>query len=173
MDIKTSCHLYTRSTIAHFLNPMLLLANFVNTKWCRKPEKLLKPWKMGTHLRVLLDKSFPMNTNMTGQGLNGFQETLDESSHNIGRVNPLMLRGSSSKCCLVLLIITVEIRMIFQIIWRGVVCYVLNNISPSNFFLTLLLPARFHQNCPLLLAAMSINGLTNPRQCHCCITAWN
>ena len=28
-------------------------------------EKLLKPWHMGTHLRVL-SESYPMNTNMTG-----------------------------------------------------------------------------------------------------------
>ena len=24
-----------------------------NTKWCKNPEKLFKPWQMGTHLRVL------------------------------------------------------------------------------------------------------------------------
>ena len=45
------------------LTLMLLLANF--TKWCKNPEKWLKPWQMGTHLRAL-SKSFPMNTNMTG-----------------------------------------------------------------------------------------------------------
>ena len=44
---------------------MLLLANLPNTKWCKNPEKLPKPWQMGTHLRVL-SESFPMNTNMTG-----------------------------------------------------------------------------------------------------------
>ena len=44
---------------------MLLVTNLANTKWCRKPEKWLKPWHMGTHLRVL-SESFPMNTNMTG-----------------------------------------------------------------------------------------------------------
>ena len=31
----------------------------------QKPEKLLKPWQMGTHLRVL-HESYPMHTNMTG-----------------------------------------------------------------------------------------------------------
>ena len=30
-------------------------------------QKLLKPWHMGTHLRVL-SKRYPMNTNMTGFG---------------------------------------------------------------------------------------------------------
>ena len=32
---------------------MLLVANLAITKWCKKPEKLLKPWQMGIHLRVL------------------------------------------------------------------------------------------------------------------------
>ena len=36
----------------------------VNRKLFKKAEKLLKPWHMGTHLRVL-SESFPMNTNMT------------------------------------------------------------------------------------------------------------
>ena len=31
----------------------------------KNPEKLLKPWTMGTHLRVL-SKSYQMNTKMTG-----------------------------------------------------------------------------------------------------------
>ena len=38
-------------------------------------------------------------------------------------------------------------RKILQNTWRRIVCYVLNNISPSNIYLTLLLLARFHQNC--------------------------
>ena len=44
---------------------MLLVASLADTKWCKKPEKSLKPWHMGTHLKVLI-KSFPMSTNMTG-----------------------------------------------------------------------------------------------------------
>ena len=44
---------------------MLLVANLANTKVCKKPEKLLKPWQMGTHLREL-SKSYSMNTNKTG-----------------------------------------------------------------------------------------------------------
>ena len=47
------------------LTLMLLVANLVNTKWCKKTEKRLKPWHMGTHLRVL-SESYPMYTNMTG-----------------------------------------------------------------------------------------------------------
>ena len=44
---------------------MLLMANLFNAKWCIKAEKRLKPWHMGTHLRVL-SRSSPMNINMTG-----------------------------------------------------------------------------------------------------------
>ena len=44
---------------------MLLIATLANTKLCKNPEKLLKPWQMGTHLRVL-SESYPKNTNMTG-----------------------------------------------------------------------------------------------------------
>ena len=47
------------------LTHMLLVANLANTKWCWNLKKWLKPWQMGTHLRVL-SKSYPMNTNMTG-----------------------------------------------------------------------------------------------------------
>ena len=48
-----------------FLTFILLVVNLADIKWCKKPEKWLKPWHMGTHLRVL-STSFPMNTNMTG-----------------------------------------------------------------------------------------------------------
>ena len=44
------------------------------------------------------------------------------------------------------LVITMELRKILQNIWRGFVCYVLNNIFPSNNYRSLLLPASFHQN---------------------------
>ena len=47
------------------LTLMLLVANFANTQWCKKPEKWLKPLHMGTHLRVL-SESILMSTNMTG-----------------------------------------------------------------------------------------------------------
>ena len=42
-----------------------MVANLANAKWFKRLEKLLKPWHMGTHFRVL-SESFPMNTNMTG-----------------------------------------------------------------------------------------------------------
>ena len=48
----------------------------------------------------------------------------------------------------ILLMITMELRMNFQNIWRRVVGNVLNNMCPSNIFPTLLLPSRFHQNLP-------------------------
>ena len=45
------------------LTLMLLVANLANTKSGKKPGKLLKPWHMGTHLRVL-SESYLMNNNM-------------------------------------------------------------------------------------------------------------
>ena len=45
------------------LTLMLLVANFPITKWCRKTEKVLKPWHMGIHLRVH-GETYLMNTNM-------------------------------------------------------------------------------------------------------------
>ena len=47
------------------LTLMLLVANFAQTKWCKKVEKWRKHWQMGTHLGVL-NESFPMNTIVTG-----------------------------------------------------------------------------------------------------------
>ena len=44
---------------------MLLVVNLAITKWYNAPEKWLKPWHMGTNMRVL-SKSCQMNTNMTG-----------------------------------------------------------------------------------------------------------
>ena len=68
---------------------MLLVANFANPKNdAKNPEKLLKPWQMGTHL-IVLRESFPMSTHMTWFGC--FQNSLhpfalDESILSIGRV---------------------------------------------------------------------------------------
>ena len=54
------------SSVSYYgLTLMLLVVNLADTKWCKKPGKWLKPWQMGTHLRVL-SESFPMSTNMTG-----------------------------------------------------------------------------------------------------------
>ena len=45
---------------------MLLVAKLTKYKMMqKKPENLLKPRQMGTHLRAL-HESYPMNTNMTG-----------------------------------------------------------------------------------------------------------
>ena len=44
---------------------MLLVTNLANTKLCIKPDKCLKSWHMGTHLKVL-SEGYPMNTNMIG-----------------------------------------------------------------------------------------------------------
>ena len=43
---------------------MLLVATLANAQWCWNPAKWLKPWQMGTHLRVL-SESYPMNINIT------------------------------------------------------------------------------------------------------------
>ena len=53
-----------------WLTLMLLVAYLANTKWCKKTEKGLKPWHMGTHMRAL-GESYLMNTNITG--LDGFK----------------------------------------------------------------------------------------------------
>ena len=44
---------------------ILLVTTWTFTKICKKSEKWLKPWHMGTHMRVL-SESFPMIINMTG-----------------------------------------------------------------------------------------------------------
>ena len=49
------------------LTLLLLVANFVNTKLYKNPEKWPKPWKLGTHLKAL-SESYLMSTNMTGFG---------------------------------------------------------------------------------------------------------
>ena len=76
------------TSAAEGLTLMLLVANFASKKWCKNPEKGLKPWQIGTHLRVL-GESYPMNTNMTG--FKWFSKSLchcvlDESSLSMGRV---------------------------------------------------------------------------------------
>ena len=43
---------------------MLLADNLANTKKMQNPKEWMKPWHMGTYLRVL-GESYPMNTNMT------------------------------------------------------------------------------------------------------------
>ena len=77
------------------LTLMLLVANFANTKWCKKPEKWLKPCHMGTHLREL-GRSYPMDTNSTG--FRWFSAVfasmcfaLDEGSLSIGKVKSLKI----------------------------------------------------------------------------------
>ena len=47
------------------LTLMLVVADLANTKWCKKPERWLKPCHIVSHLRVL-SECYPMNTNMIG-----------------------------------------------------------------------------------------------------------
>ena len=56
---------YILGSLIFLLTLMLVVANLVNKKWCKKDKKWLKPWHMGNHLRVL-SEYFPMNTNMAG-----------------------------------------------------------------------------------------------------------
>ena len=53
---------------------------------------------------------------------------------------------------------------ILKNIWRGVLCKVLIDISPSNIFPTLLSACIFHQKCQTVLAAVSINGFRSTGQ---------
>ena len=66
---------YSLSLLPKILSQTLVLVvtKLANTKWGKKPAKWLKPWHVGTHLRVL-SESFLMNTNMIG--LDGFQKWL-------------------------------------------------------------------------------------------------
>ena len=61
---------------------------------------------------------------------------------------------------MILLMITLELRMILKNIWRSILGNVLNNIFPSNNFPHHFFSARFYRNCQAVLAAVSINGLT-------------
>ena len=54
-------HIPIQLEVAVALTLMLVVANLANTKLYRKPEKVLKPWNMGTHMKVL-GESYPMNT---------------------------------------------------------------------------------------------------------------
>ena len=45
---------------------LLVVANFANTKIMQKTYFLLKPWHVGTYLRVLSKSYLQMNTNMIG-----------------------------------------------------------------------------------------------------------
>ena len=49
----------------NLLNPYAAGGYFVQYEMKQKPVKWLKPWHMGTHLRVL-SESYPMNTKFTG-----------------------------------------------------------------------------------------------------------
>ena len=68
MVLKNICVLVLWTKVALAMvgwNLMPLVANLANAKWCKKTWSWLKPWHMGTHLRVL-SQSYPMNTNTTG-----------------------------------------------------------------------------------------------------------
>ena len=67
---------------------MLVVANFANTKSCKKAKKWLKPWHMGIHLKV---RNGAIQRIPTWQGLKHFQKSLqhcalDKDSLSIGRV---------------------------------------------------------------------------------------
>ena len=69
---------------------MLVVARFAKAKYCKNSEKSLKPWHVGTHLRVL-SESYLMTTNMSGfTCFSKIFAFLDKSSLSIGRVNSLV-----------------------------------------------------------------------------------
>ena len=57
--------LHTHNDPQVSFNPYAAGGKFGQYKMMQKPEKWLKPWHMGTHLRAL-NKNYPMNTNMIG-----------------------------------------------------------------------------------------------------------
>ena len=66
--IKNICILMLLTKLGSALKGLtlkLLVANLANAKRGKRPENLLKPWHMGTHLREL-SESYLMNINMTG-----------------------------------------------------------------------------------------------------------
>ena len=89
------------------------------------------------------------------------------SANGLMLSNPLMLKSCSRNCCLRNCCLefkdtfdnNLEIEYDFVKYLNESCCNVLINISPSNIFLIVLLPARYHQNCLALLGAVSINGL--------------
>ena len=62
---------------------------------------------------------------------------------------------------MILLMITLELRMILKNIWRSILGNVLNKLFPSSNFPHQFFSARFHRNCQAVLAAVSINGLNS------------
>ena len=75
---------------------MLLVSNLANTKWCKKPEKWLKPWHLGSHMRVL-EESYPINTKMTGFKILCFLVHWTKVASAMEGLTPLMLRLLLSK----------------------------------------------------------------------------
>ena len=65
---------------------MLLVYKLAYTNWCKKLENWLKPWHMGTHLRVL-SKSYPKNIYITGFRFFFYIFALNKSSLSSLRVN--------------------------------------------------------------------------------------
>ena len=64
-------------------------------------------------------------------------------------INPSTLKDSFklSSGSLILMTIISKLRIVLQNISKRVISNVLINISPSNIFLNMLLPALCHQNC--------------------------
>ena len=145
---------------------MLLLANLANTKWCKNPKKWLKPWHMGTHLRVF-SESYQINTNMTGFRWFSKYCALEESSLHIGGVKILLANKHFAK----LFILrfkpihsfenNFEVKHHLQTILSRVVDKVLMNNFSSNIFQPMLLLKRYHQNSQVVLAATGMKGLNS------------
>ena len=58
--------LHDRGRLSHYQYEYLVVANFANTKLCKKNFfKGLKPWYIANHMTVL-SECFQMNTNVAG-----------------------------------------------------------------------------------------------------------
>ena len=81
MIFKNLCVLVLWIKVALVLKGLTLVSQLGRYKMMQKTWKRLKLWQLGTHLRVL-NKSYLMNTNMTGLRVCA----LDEGRLSIGRV---------------------------------------------------------------------------------------
>ena len=107
---------------------MLLVANLTIRKWCKNMKEWLKPWHMGTHLRVL-SKSFLMNTNLTG--LRWFSEIFASSCFGQNSLSIGMVKEKGSKVLtmysqLSLLCVSLEERFMTM-------CAVLDKLTEGEF----------------------------------------
>ena len=77
-------------------------------------------------------------------------------NHDYELWNPTVIPWKLLSGPMILLKVVLKLRIMLQNIWMRVVGNILDNCFPSNLFLCILFPARFHANCQAVLAAVSI-----------------